>query len=122
MAITSFASIIQDYLTAKPWGADRPLGRMVALVGDAELDESNVYECLQEGWENDLRNVWWIVDYNRQSPDGIVHEGLFQRIEKTLDAFGWDVVKVKYGKLQRAAFEEPGGSALRNWIDRCSNS
>ena len=122
VAITSFASIIQDYITSKSWGADRPLGRMVALVGDAELDEGNVYECLQEGWKNDLRNVWWVVDYNRQSLDGIVHEGLFQRIEKTFDAFGWDVVKVKYGKLQRAAFEEPGGIALRDWIDRCSNS
>jgi pyruvate dehydrogenase E1 component len=29
----------------KSWGEDRPLGRMVALVGDAELDEGNIYEC-----------------------------------------------------------------------------
>jgi hypothetical protein len=50
---------------------------MVALVGDAELDEGNIYEALQEGWKNDLRNTWWIIDYNRQSLDGIVHEGLF---------------------------------------------
>ncbi len=95
---------------------------MIALVGDAELDEGNVYECLQEGWKNDLRNVWWVIDYNRQSLDGIVHENLFQRIEKIFDAFGWDVVKVKYGVLQRAAFDEPGGAALRDWIDRCPNS
>ncbi|MEQ6250331.1 transketolase [Sulfitobacter sp. HNIBRBA3233] len=122
VAVTSFASMIQDYIAAKSWGHDIPKGRMVALVGDAELDEGNVYECLQEGWKNDLRNVWWIVDYNRQSLDGIVHEGLFQRIEKSFDAFGWDVVKVKYGKLQRAAFAEPGGDALRDWIDRCPNS
>ncbi len=122
VAITSFASLIQDYIAAKPWGDDRPMGRMVALVGDAELDEGNVYECLQEGWKNDLRNTWWIIDYNRQSLDGIVHEGLFQRIEKTFDAFGWDLKKVKYGALQRAAFEEPGGDHLREWIDRCPNS
>lgn len=122
VAITSFASMIQDYVKAKNWGGDWPAGRMVALVGDAELDEGNVYECLQEGWKNDLRNTWWIVDYNRQSLDGIVHEGLFTRIEKSFDAFGWDVVKVKYGKLQRAAFAEEGGEALRNWIDRCPNS
>ena len=81
-----------------------PLGRMVALVGDAELDEGNVYEALQEGWKNDLRNTWWIIDYNRQSLDGVVREGLFKRIEQIFDAFGWDVVKVKYGALQRAAF------------------
>jgi pyruvate dehydrogenase E1 component len=75
--------------------ADCPLGRMVALVGDAELDEGNVYECLQEGWKNDLRNTWWIIDYNRQSLDGVVHEGLFERIEKIFEAFGWDVVVVR---------------------------
>jgi pyruvate dehydrogenase E1 component len=66
---------------------------MVALVGDAELDEGNIYETLQEGWKNDLRNTWWIIDYNRQSLDGIVREGLFAAIEKIFEAFGWDVVR-----------------------------
>jgi pyruvate dehydrogenase E1 component len=94
---------------------------MVALVGDAELDEGNIYEALQEGWKNDLRNCWWIIDYNRQSLDGIVREGLFERVEKIFEAFGWDVVRVKYGALQRAAFEEPGGEKLRDWIDACPN-
>ncbi len=121
VAITSFASIIQDYIKVKSWGSDAPMGRMVALVGDAELDEGNVYEALQEGWKNDLRNTWWIIDYNRQSLDGIVREGLFERIEKIFDAFGWDVVRVKYGVLQRKAFEEPGGGHLRDWIDACPN-
>ncbi|WP_421783320.1 transketolase-like TK C-terminal-containing protein [Kiloniella litopenaei] len=121
VAITSFASLVQDYIQAKSWGQDLPLGRMVALVGDAELDEGNIYETLQEGWKNDLRNTWWIIDYNRQSLDGIVREGLFQRIEQIFDAFGWDVVRVKYGHLQRAAFEEPGGEKLKDWIDNCPN-
>lgn len=121
VAITSFASLIQDYIHAKEWGPVLPLGRMVALVGDAELDEGNVYEALQEGWKNDLRNCWWIIDYNRQSLDGVVHEGLFARVEKIFEAFGWDVVRVKYGRLQRAAFSEPGGDALRKWINDCPN-
>ncbi len=121
VAITSFASLIQDYIAAKPWGHGLPMGRMVALLGDAELDEGNVYEALQEGWKNDLRNCWWVIDYNRQSLDGVVREGLWQRIEKIFDAFGWDVVRVKFGVLQRAAFAEPGGEALRDWIDRCPN-
>jgi pyruvate dehydrogenase E1 component len=121
VAITSFASIVQDYITAKSWGCDAPMGRMVALVGDAELDEGNIYEALQEGWKNDLRNTWWIIDYNRQSLDGIVREGLFARVEKIFDAFGWDVVRVKYGALQKAAFKEPGGDKLREWIDACPN-
>ncbi|MBT8418120.1 MAG: transketolase [Silicimonas sp.] len=121
VAITSFASLVQDYIRAKSWGQDAPEGRMVALVGDAELDEGNVYEALQEGWKNDLRNCWWIIDYNRQSLDGIVREGLFERVEKIFDAFGWDVVRVKFGTRQRAAFAEPGGEKLREWIDACSN-
>ena len=121
VAITSFASIIQDYIAAKDWGQGARQGRMVALVGDAELDEGNVYEALQEGWKNDLRNTWWIIDYNRQSLDGIVREGLFERIEKIFDAFGWEVVRVKYGALQQAAFQEPGGGKLRDWIDACPN-
>ena len=122
VAITSFASLIQDYIRAKSWGQGGPLGRMVALVGDAELDEGNIYEALQEGWKNDLRNTWWVIDYNRQSLDGIVREGLFARVEQIFAAFGWDVVRVKYGALQRAAFAEPGGDKLRDWIDACPNA
>ncbi|MEM6623466.1 MAG: transketolase [Pseudomonadota bacterium] len=120
VAFTAFASMIQDYIAAKGWG-DQKLGRMVALVGDAELDEGNIYECLQEGWKHDLRNCWWVIDYNRQSLDGVVREGLWQRIEAIFQAFGWDVVRLKYGALQRAAFEEPGGDRLRQWIDDCPN-
>ena len=121
VGITAFASMVQDFIAAKSFGAGLPLGRMVALVGDAELDEGNIYECLQEGWKHDLRNTWWIIDYNRQSLDGIVEEGLFDRIEKIFGAFGWDVVRIKYGRLQRQAFLEPGGEKLRDWIDSCPN-
>ena len=121
VGITAFASMMQDYIAAKEWGQGLRPGRMVALVGDAELDEGNVYECLQEGWKQDLRNCWWIIDYNRQSLDGVVREGLWRRIEAIFGAFGWEVVRLKYGALQRAAFEEPGGQALRDWIDGCPN-
>ena len=92
-----------------------------ARLEQHKRDEGNIYEALQEGWKNDLRNTWWIIDYNRQSLDGIVREGLFQRIEKIFEAFGWDVVRVKHGVLQRAAFDEPGGDKLRDWIDGCPN-
>lgn len=121
VAVTAFASLIQDYVAAKPWAGDQPMGRMIALMGDAELDEGNIYECLQEGWKHDLRNCWWVIDYNRQSLDGVVREGLWSRIEAIFGAFGWDVVRVKYGALQCAAFAEPGGEALRAWIDACPN-
>jgi pyruvate dehydrogenase E1 component len=123
VAFTAFASMVQDYVRAKPWARrDRKEGRMVALVGDAELDEGNVYECLLEGWKHGLRNTWWVIDYNRQSLDGVVREGLYDRIEAIFQAFNWDVVTLKYGVLQRRAFAEPGGEALRAWIDACPNA
>ena len=120
VAITAFASLVQDYLHAKGLGQG-PEGRMVALVGDAELDEGNIYECLQEGWKHGLRNCWWVIDYNRQSLDGMVREGLSDRIGAIFGAFGWDVVRLKYGALQRTSFAEPGGDRLRAWIDACPN-
>jgi len=120
VAMTAFASLVQDYLRARGWGAG-PEGRMIAFVGDAELDEGNVYECLQEGWKHGLRNCWWIIDYNRQSLDGMVREGLSGRIARIFEAFGWKVITLKHGALQRAAFAEPGGESLRAWIDACPN-
>jgi pyruvate dehydrogenase E1 component len=126
VAQTLFASIVQDYVKAKGWAKagpykDRREGRMIALVGDAELDEGNIFEALLEGWKQGLRNTWWIVDYNRQSLDAVVREGLWQRFEQIFRAFGWDVVVLKYGSLQEAAFREPGGERLRAWIERTPN-
>ncbi|MEO0730327.1 MAG: transketolase, partial [Pseudomonadota bacterium] len=121
VAITAFASMVQDYISAKTWSRSQPNGRMIALVGDAELDEGNIYECLQEGWKHDLRNTWWVIDYNRQSLDGVVREGLWQRIEGIFQAFGWDIVMLRHGALQEAAFKEPGGERLRDWIEACPN-
>ncbi|WP_296579831.1 transketolase [Phreatobacter sp.] len=121
VAQTLFSSLAQDYVRAHGWGLDRPEGRMVALIGDAEMDEGNIYEALIEGWKHGLRNTWWVVDYNRQSLDAVVREGLWERFEAMFRNFGWDVVILKYGKLLEAAFAEPGGAALRRWIDTCPN-
>jgi pyruvate dehydrogenase E1 component len=121
VAQTLFSSLVQDYVRAHGWGTNRPEGRMVALVGDAELDEGNIFEAILEGWKHGLRNCWWIVDYNRQSLDAVVREGLWQRFETLFRDFGWDVVILKYGSLLQAAFKEPGGDNLRDWIDNCPN-
>ncbi len=121
VAQTLFSSLTQDYVRAHGWGLDRPEGRTIALVGDAELDEGNVFEAMLEGWKHGLRNCWWIIDYNRQSLDAVIREGLWARYEALFRAFGWDVVILKYGSLQRQAFREPGGEALRDWIDKCPN-
>jgi pyruvate dehydrogenase E1 component len=121
VAQTLFSSLTQDYVRAHGWGLERPEGRMVALVGDAELDEGNIFEALLEGWKQGLRNCWWIIDYNRQSLDAVVREGLWERYEQLFKNFGWNVVIVKYGSLQQAAFKEPGGDKLKAWIDNCPN-
>jgi pyruvate dehydrogenase E1 component len=124
VAQTLFSSLVQDYLAAKNWPGQAPtlpLGKMVSLIGDAELDEGNIYEALVEGWKHSIRNVWWVIDYNRQSLDAVVHEDLWQRVEGIFKNFGWDVVVLKYGHLQEQAFGEPGGAALKAWIDTCPN-
>jgi pyruvate dehydrogenase E1 component len=122
-AMTVFASLVQDYVRLKGFAPpDPPEGRMVALVGDAELDEGNVFEALLEGWKHELRNCWWIVDYNRQSLDSVIADRLFARIDLLFEAMGWRVVTLKYGKRLEAAFQGPGGGALRDWIDACPNA
>jgi len=121
VAQTLFSSLAQDYVKAHGWMKDRPEGRMISLIGDAEMDEGNIYEALIEGWKHGLRNTWWVVDYNRQSLDAVVREGLWEKFETMFRNFGWDVVIVKHGALQTAAFAEPGGETLRDWIDRCPN-
>ncbi|RAI60005.1 transketolase [Roseicella frigidaeris] len=121
VAQTLFSALVQDYVRAKGWGGDRPVGKMVALIGDAEMDEGNIFEALTEGWKHGLRNCWWVVDYNRQSLDAVVREGLWSRLEATFRNFGWDVVVLRHGRLQQAAFAEPGGERLRDWIEACPN-
>jgi len=97
-------------------------GRMVALMGDAELAEGNIYECLIEAYKHDIRNCWWIVDYNRQSLDHTTAERMFSRFDEIFASCGWRVVILKYGKAMEAAFSQAGGAQLKAWIDACGNA
>ena len=121
VAITAFASLVQDYLVAHGQLAEGDTGRMVALMGDAELDEGNIYECLIESYKHDIRNCWWIVDYNRQSLDATTADRMFRRFDDIFETCGWRVVTLKHGRLQRDIFAQPGGLLLREWIDNCPN-
>ena len=123
VAMTSFSALMADYVRLHGLGRDDlPPGRHIAVAGDAELDEGNIYEALLEGWKHDIRNLWWIVDYNRQSLDSVVPDRLFGRIEGLFRDMGWNVVTIKYGRRLQAAFSREGGSSLRRWIDDCPNS
>ncbi len=123
VAMTSFAALAQAFLRKRRLvAADTPPGRMVAVAGDAEFDEGNVFEALLESWKHHVTNVWWIIDYNRQSLDAIVADRFFNRLDTVFKTMEWRVVTLKYGKRLDAAFARRGGDALRSWIDDCPNS
>ena len=121
VAVTAFASLVQDYLVAHGRLDVSETGRMIALMGDAELDEGNIYECLIEAYKHDIRNCWWIVDYNRQSLDHTTADRMFRRFDDIFETCGWRVITLKHGRRLKAAFVEAGGSALEAWIDGCPN-
>ncbi|HEU4704982.1 MAG TPA: transketolase, partial [Sphingomicrobium sp.] len=120
VAITAFASLVQDYLSAHGWLAEADRGRFVALVGDAELDEGNVYEALIEAYKHDIRNCWWIVDYNRQSLDAVSADRMFERFDEIFRSCGWRVVELRHGKRLAAALVRYRNMA--RWLDSLPNA
>ena len=122
VAMTSFAALAQEFLRNRQLLSDREApGRMIALAGDAEFDEGNIFEALLEAWKHQVTNVWWIIDYNRQSLDAIVADRFFNRLDTVFKTMEWRVITLKYGKRLQTAFARRGGDALRGWIDDCPN-
>lgn len=120
VAITLFASLIQDYLSAHGWMDEADRGRFVALIGDAELDEGNIYEAMIEGAKHDVRNLWWIIDYNRQSLDATSPDRMFERFDEIFKSCGWRVVELRYGKKLTAVLAEH--PTLKGWFEKLSNA
>ena len=120
VAITLFASLAQDYLSARGWMDEKDRGRFVALIGDAELDEGNIYEALIEGYKHDVRNLWWIVDYNRQSLDATSADRMFERFDEIFRSCGWRVVELRYGKKLQAALDKH--PKLKSWFEKLPNA
>ncbi|HXG99204.1 MAG TPA: transketolase [Sphingomicrobium sp.] len=120
VAITAFASLVQDYLTAHNLLDDADRGRFVALIGDAELDEGNIYECLIEAYKHDIRNCWWIVDYNRQSLDATSADRMFERFDEIFASCGWRTVELRYGKKLSAALA--AHPKIKQWLDALPNA
>lgn len=118
--------------TAPVWGAIahryvsahfgvEPGGRQISLLGDAELDEGAIWECVADPMVQRLGEVLWVVDLNRQSLDRIVPDIAISRWQGMFAAAGWQVLEVKYGRLLQSLFARPGGSALRSRIDGMGN-
>ncbi|MGC5661796.1 transketolase-like TK C-terminal-containing protein [Micromonospora sp. WMMD723] len=114
-----FAAVTRRYVDAH-FGA-RPHSRFVALIGDAELDEGNIWEAVADPATTGLGNVMWLVDFNRQSLDRVVPGIRIDQWRGQFEAAGWHVVEVKYGRKLAQAYARPGGAALRDWIDRMPN-
>ena len=120
VAITAFASLVQDYLTAHGMMDEADRGRFIALIGDAELDEGNIYEALIEAYKHDIRNCWWIVDYNRQSLDATSADRMFERFDEIFRSCGWRTVELRWGKkLEAALAEHP---AIADWLEALPNA
>ncbi len=98
-----------------------PAGRFIALVGDAELDEGNVWEAIADPALQGLGQVTWVVDLNRQSLDRVVPEMKVRRLEAMFAASGWHVTEAKWGRHIEARFATEGGEALRRRLDEMSN-
>jgi pyruvate dehydrogenase E1 component len=115
-----WSAIARRYLETHRFEAP-PMGRQIALLGDAELDEGAVWEAIADPSVAKLGEVLWVVDLNRQSLDRVVPDIAFGRWANMFEAAGWQTIAVKYGSRLDTLFERPGGPALRRRIDEMPN-
>ena len=114
--MTTFGALATRYLVDH--GAARVPERFVVMVGDAELDEGNVWEALGEAPLTRLGgDVLWIVDVNRQSLDRVVPETRTRQLGDLFRAHGWRVRELRWGRTLEAAFRRPGGERLRGRLE-----
>ena len=85
-----------------------PMGRQIALVGDAELDEGAVWEAIADPSVAKLGEVLWVVDLNRQSLDRVVPDIAFGRWAHMFEAAGWQTITRQVRPPPRRAVRAPG--------------
>nr|MBA2520795.1 pyruvate dehydrogenase [Chloroflexia bacterium] len=81
--------------------------RFVALVGDAELDEGNIWETVAEEAVREISNSLWIIDLNRQSLDRVVPGVRASQLKALFAGAGWRVFEAKYGSRLEAVMAGP---------------
>jgi len=115
----AFAALAQKYTQAH-FGTVTS-NRFIALVGDAELDEGNVWEAVLDEALEGLDNLLWIVDLNRQSLDRVIPGIRAARLKRLFEEMGWRVLEAKYGEQLQRLFALPNGDLLRHRIDEMDN-
>ena len=115
----SFAALVHKY--AELHFGQVTSKRFISILGDAELDEGNVWEAATEDYLRNLGNVLWIVDLNRQSLDRVVPGIRAAQLKALFRESGWHVIDCKYGRRLQEAFGRPSGEALRRRIDEMDN-
>jgi pyruvate dehydrogenase E1 component len=115
-----FAAMVRRYVDAHHGPRPQP-SRFVALLGDAELDEGNIWEAVGDPATAGLGDVLWVVDLNRQSLDRVVPGVQAGRLSRAFADNGWHVTEAKYGRRLQGVFARDGGDALRRHIDAMSN-
>jgi pyruvate dehydrogenase E1 component len=116
----TFGALATRYLADH--GASGWPERFVVMVGDAELDEGNVWEALGEEVVRRLGNVLWIVDVNRQSLDRVMADARPRQLAAMFQAAGWRVDELRWGRQLQACFARPGGERLRSRLEQLSNT
>jgi pyruvate dehydrogenase E1 component len=119
-ASTLFGALATRYVEDH-WATRSP-ERFVAVVGDAELDEGNVWEALLEEPLRGLRNVLWIVDINRQSLDRVTPDARPRQLAQWFEAAGWRVIELRWGRGLEALLGRPGSERLRERLETMSNA
>ncbi len=114
-----FAGVVRRYVD-EHFGT-RSRSRFISILGDAELDEGNVWEAIADPATAGLGNVMWVVDFNRQSLDRIVPGVRIQQWKSQFEAAGWHVLEVKYGSRIMNDLPEADGVLLRTLIDEMPN-
>ena len=114
-----FSALTRRYIESH--FGEQPDARFLALVGDAELDEGNIWEAIADTATEGLGNFTMVVDLNRQSLDRVIPDIAAIRLKQFFEASGWHVAEAKYGSQLAKAFAQEGGDALRAHIDGMPN-
>jgi pyruvate dehydrogenase E1 component len=117
----AFGALAAKYVSQHGGGEAMPR-RFIAVLGDAELDEGNVWEALLEEAVRELDNLLWIVDVNRQSLDRITPDARRAQLRDWFRGAGWHVIELRWGGRLGALFEKPGGGRLRARLEALGNA